>query len=40
VVVPVRLLLPVMRSDARITRVEGSVLLLAYIVYVTILFRA
>jgi cation:H+ antiporter len=33
------LLLPVMRSGARITRVEGSVLLLVYIVYVATLFR-
>ena len=34
------LLFPIMRSDGRITRLEGSVLLLAYVVYLVTLFRA
>jgi cation:H+ antiporter len=34
------LLLPIMRSGSRITRLEGGALLIAYVVYLTTLFRA
>jgi cation:H+ antiporter len=34
------LLLPLMRSDARLTRVEGSLLLGAYVAYVVVLLRS